>query len=521
MILKSKKLQLFVLSSVVATPLMLVSCSYSNINTTSSYAKSDIGGLEDFNKDNDNIFDEIKNVSKMIEEGNDKEKKDLLYNQPIVQIISPGKVNDLSFNQLVWEGVSTFSRLTNLKNSTYLPGSIASNTELFLQYDRALYSGYKIWILTGFFHENAFSEWLKFGSNKSKLEQKKIKIISIDWDVQKYIKPGLGLSALFRTQESSFVIGYSISKFLAEKYSGDNNKDKRIINTSAGFDNSGATNFNYGFLEGIRTWNKEQKDNNSKKIQSNVYTDKEKVWLGTTFVANNPDTRKDFEFSIKGGTNIFKGKSPTIIMPVAGDWSKTAADIIKDTNNKNKQWVIGVDTNMAISYGKEYSNYFITSSEKKIAILIVKALCFLTGITDEITKTNPNNNLKLRDDISMDLQNQEILIGTEAQNLVIEGRITDDLVGYSPSTIENLDDANKFNNILDETKKRFFEDETTSLKNIVDQTKLKNFQDTKPDDVAAFNKAVFQLNNVYYGTMSSSNQGYFNDVLDEINEWTK
>ena len=134
MILKSKKLQLFVLSSVVATPLMLVSCSYSNINTTSSYAKSDIGGLEDFNKDNDNIFDEIKNVSKMIEEGNDKEKKDLLYNQPIVQIISPGKVNDLSFNQLVWEGVSTFSRLTNLKNSTYLPGSIASNTELFLQY---------------------------------------------------------------------------------------------------------------------------------------------------------------------------------------------------------------------------------------------------------------------------------------------------------------------------------------------------------------------------------------------------
>ncbi|MBR2055835.1 MAG: hypothetical protein IJ970_02210, partial [Mycoplasmataceae bacterium] len=82
-------------------------------------------------------------------------------------------------------------------------------------------------------------------------------------------------------------------------------------------------------------------------------------------------------------------------------------------------------------------------------------------------------------------------------------------------------DANKFNNILDETKKRFFEDETTSLKNIVDQTKLKNFQDTKPDDVAAFNKAVFELNNVYYGTMSSSNQGYFNDVLDEINEWTK
>ena len=335
---------------------MLVSCSYSNINTTSSYAKTDIGGLEDFNKDNDNIFDDIKNVSKMIEEGNDKEKKDLLYNQPIVQIISPGKVNDLSFNQLVWEGVSTFSRLTNLKNSTYLPATIASNTELFLQY-----SGYKIWILTGFFHENAFSEWLKFGSNKSKLEQKKIKIISIDWDVQKYIKPGLGLSALFRTQESSFVIGYSISKFLAEQYPGDANKDKRIVNTSAGFDNVGATNFNYGFLEGVRVWNSEQTDN-STKVQSNVYTDSEKVWLSTTFVANNPDTRKDFEFSIKGGTNIFKGKSPTIVMPVAGDWSKTAADIIKDTNNKNNQWVVGVDTNMAISYGKEYSNYFITSS---------------------------------------------------------------------------------------------------------------------------------------------------------------
>ncbi|MBR2055629.1 MAG: BMP family ABC transporter substrate-binding protein, partial [Mycoplasmataceae bacterium] len=504
---------------------MLVSCKY-NINTTSSYAKSDIGGLEIFNEENKNPFEEIKTVAKNIENGNNEEQKDLLYNQPIVQIISPGKVNDLSFNQLVWEGVSKFSELTNIKNSTYLVANTASNIELFSQYDRALHSGYKIWILTGFFHETPFSEWLKFGNNQSKLEQKKIKIISVDWDVQKYIKQGLGLSALFRTQESSFVIGYSISKFLAEKYSGDNNKDKRIINTSAGFDNSGATNFNYGFLEGIRTWNKEQKDN-STKIQSNVYTDKEKVWLGTTFVANNPDTRKDFEFSIKGGTNIFKGKSPTIIMPVAGDWSKTAADIIKDTNNKNKQWVIGVDTNMAISYGKEYSNYFITSSEKKIAILIVKALCFLTGITDEITKTNPNNNLKLRDDISMDLQNQEILIEDPetqklvAENLVIEGRITDDLVGYSRSTIENPDDANKFNDILNETKKRFFEDEETSLEKNVNQELLNNFnQELSSNNADNFNKAVFELNNVYYGTMTSSNQGYFNLVLDEINKWT-
>ena len=518
MILKSKKLQLFVLSSVVATPLMLVSCSYSNINTTSSYAKSDIGGLEDFNKDNDNIFDDIKNVSKMIEEGNDKEKKDLLYNQPIVQIISPGKVNDLSFNQLVWEGVSTFSRLTNLKNSTYLPGSIASNTELFLQYDRALYSGYKIWILTGFFHENAFSEWLKFGSNKSKLEQKKIKIISIDWDVQKYIKPGLGLSALFRTQESSFVIGYSISKFLAEQYPGDTNKDKRIVNTSAGFDNVGATNFNYGFLEGVRVWNSEQTDN-STKVQSNVYTDSEKVWLGTTFVANNPDTRKDFEFSIKGGTNIFKGKSPTIVMPVAGDWSKTAADIIKDTNNKNNQWVVGVDTNMAISYGKEYSNYFITSSEKKIAILILKALCFLTGITNEIS----NNDLKLSNqNMSIDPTTQEILIDNQLANLVIEGRIKDDLVGFSKSSIEDTTKANKFDEILNETFEKFFVNEETSLEKNVNQELLNNFnQELSSNNADNFNKAVFELNNVYYGTMTSSNQGYFNLVLDEINKWTK
>lgn len=518
MILKSKKLQLFVLSSVVVTPLMLVSCSYSNINTTSSYAKTDVGGLEDFNKDNDNIFDDIKNVSKMIEEGNDKEKKDLLYNQPIVQIISPGKVNDLSFNQLVWEGVSTFSRLTNLKNSTYLPATIASNTELFLQYDRALYSGYKIWILTGFFHENAFSEWLKFGSNKSKLEQKKIKIISIDWDVQKYIKPGLGLSALFRTQESSFIIGYSISKFLAEQYPGDANKDKRIVNTSAGFDNVGATNFNYGFLEGVRVWNSEQTDN-STKVQSNVYTDSEKVWLSTTFVANNPDTRKDFEFSIKGGTNIFKGKSPTIVMPVAGDWSKTAADIIKDTNNKNNQWVVGVDTNMAISYGKEYSNYFITSSEKKIAILILKALCFLTGITNEIS----NNDLKLSNqNMSIDPTTQEILIDNQFANLVIEGRIKDDLVGFSKSTIEDTTKANRFDEILNETFEKFFVNEETSLEKNVNQELLNNFnQELSSNNANNFNKAVFELNNVYYGTMTSSNQGYFNLVLDEINKWTK
>ena len=362
--------------------------------------------------------------------------RDYILNNKIIQITTAGKVTDNSFNQMTWEAISEFSRNVgfNLDMSSYKETKSMSTNEIHQAYSDALNKQYKIWVLTGWQHSSFFQSWIKIPVYRQKFKEQNIKIISIDWDATQIseLDPGTCISLNFRTQESSFLIGYAISQYLNEKYPDD--ETKKIINTTAGTDTAGSTNFCYGFLEGIRAWNNEQTDE-TKKIFSNVYKEDSKVFLETTYEANNPLTRNEFTLSITGqGKEIFKEQAPTIVMPVAADWSNTAANIIKETNKLDQQWVVGVDSNMAISYGPTYAPYFITSSEKRIGIATYKALCFLLGISQTLSlpELYPNSN---ETNWIINLESKKIEQNSVESNMIVNGGIELGFVGASPSTL--------------------------------------------------------------------------------------
>ncbi len=531
-----KKSNFFLISlnaSILVLPILSISCKSDEI-----YASSDISNINDtFKEEQIKIYDLLNRNDETT-----KQIKDYINENPIIQITAAGKVNDNSFNQMTWEAISSFSKLADIKTSTYKETKTPSPAEMFQAYSDALNKNYKIWILTGWSQEQFFAEWIKIPFYRNKFYENKIKVISIDWDVNKYlcdvnengesIPWGTGISLNFKTQESSFLIGYSVSKFLAEKYPGEENKHKRILNNSAGADASGSTNFNYGFVEGIRTWNDEQLTNDT-KVSHNIYKDDSKVFLETTYIDNNPLTRNDFTLSIKGGgTQIFKENAPTIIMPVAGDWSRTAANIIKEGNNK-EQWVVGVDSNMAISYGKTYESYFITSSEKRIGIATFKALCFLMGISQTLNDPDlyPNStDISWKINFQEDVIEQIVISDTskelnKVENMSVNGGIELGFVGASASTLSNSDDAKKFDQIVLETEKKFFtgtdaESQKTLLRNNVDEVALKAYDVAKTsNNIQEYDQAVFNLKNVVYGEMTAGNKSYFNMIIDEINKW--
>lgn len=508
---------------VLILPITSIACKSDQI-----YASTDISNI---NKE----FSQYQNqIHELVSINNEKGNaiRQFIQKNPIIQITAAGKINDNSFNQMTWEAISIFSNLVGVNTSTYKETNTPSPAEMFQAYSDALNKNYKIWVLTGWTQEQFFAEWIKIPFYRQKFFDKKIKVISIDWDVNKYLcdinsdgtktQWGTGISLNFKTQESSFLIGYAVSQFLAEQYPGEQNKDKRILNCSAGADASGSTNFNYGFVEGIRRWNDEQKTNDT-KVSHNVYMNNQKVFLNTTYIDNNPLTRNDFFLSVKGnGDQIFKEQAPSIIMPVAGDWSRTAANIIKENNKKDQQWVVGVDSNMAISYGKAYSDYFITSSEKRIGIAIYKSLCFLSGISQELNISqlypdSTNTILKINLDQNIIIDPSNSFTGTPT-NMTINGGIDLGFVGASPSSISSLELANKFDAIVEATTKKFF-GENGILKN-VDPTLLKKFEEVKVSgNIEEYNQALFELNNVLYGEMSANNASYFNRMIDEINKW--
>lgn len=446
--------------------------------------------------------------------------RDYILNNKIIQITTAGKVTDNSFNQMTWEAISEFSRNVgfNLDMSSYKETKSMSTNEIHQAYSDALNKQYKIWVLTGWQHSSFFQSWIQIPVYRQKFKEQNIKIISIDWDATQIseLDPGTCISLNFRTQESSFLIGYAISQYLNEKYPDD--ETKKIINTTAGTDTAGSTNFSYGFLEGIRAWNNEQTDE-TKKIFSNVYKADSKVFLETTYEPNNPLTRNEFTLSITGqGKEIFKEQAPTIVMPVAADWSNTAANIIKETNKLDQQWVVGVDSNMAISYGPTYAPYFITSAEKRIGIATYKALCFLLGISQTLSlpELYPNSN---ETNWIINLESTKIEQNSVESNMVVNGGIELGFVGASPSTLSNKEDAKRFDAIIKETKNKFFgENSSENLLKTVDQTLLAKYNEAKlSNNIAEYNLAVFNLANVLYGEMNANNKEYFNLVVSEIN----
>ena len=104
--------------------------------------------------------------------------------------------------------------------------------------------------------------------------------------------------------------------------------------------------------------------------------------------------------------------------------------------------------------------------------------------------------------------------------MVVNGGIELGFVGASPSTLSNEEDAKSFDAIIEETKNKFFgENSSENLLNTVDQILLAKYNEAKlSDNIAEYNLAVFNLANVLYGEMNANNKEYFNLVVSEINK---
>lgn len=509
-----------ILTSLSFIPIVLVnSCGFNK----EFYSNNDIGGLTDWlGQTKDRVEAKAKEIrakeSGNINVGTENEmsieQAKKLLNQKTILISTGGKVNDNSFNQLVWETVSSFSKsIGNNKNRYYETQAIDQNMQNDA-YNYAINNGFKIWILTGFQQETLLGNWLKIGKNKERFDKAGIKIITVDWYSNSLTQPGRLLGLNFKTQESSFVVGYSASKLVSEIYPGIDDKSikNRYFNTFAGGDFSGATNFNYGFYEGLRKWNSEQIDN-STKVASTTVSKNVSVDLNTSFAITN-DSRAKVNNAIDGYSSQ---NAPKVSMPVAGSLTSIALDRVQE--KKSEQWIVGVDTDMAKSFNT-MKDLILTSSEKKISIALYKALSTFYGLSEELDGNKIN-------DIRMVWDNENYLIQQKQQNRNINdnlslvsnynfvGGYSEDFVSVSKSTlnpnlkfaadhkIESLRNktyAQRFDEIVVETWNKFFGEDKKSGE----------FEKNKPSELEIYNGPIF-FNNPKYGGMTANNlDNYFN-----------
>ncbi|MGL4343127.1 MAG: BMP family ABC transporter substrate-binding protein [Metamycoplasmataceae bacterium] len=442
---KSKKLLLGLGGMIVVstTLLSVVSCS----SDSNLYTKTNISGIQDFSKK----YEEKINAA--IGNSSITAPKTML-------ITAGGKVNDNSFNQSVWEAVSTIGFQTkNLNNSYY---ETLNSNDLEKAYDAALSGNYKAWVLTGFQQSTYIEQWLNKGQNMQKIKDNKITIISVDWRVDsstpkltKLHENGNIITLNFRTQESAYVIGYSAAEYLFNNYG----KDAAISSFGGGV-SDGVTNFNNGFLQAILDWNE---TNSDKKIKfksggKNSGTITDEIELNSGFDSSDSKAREIVGRSVNSGAQI--------ILPVAGSLSQTVLEEInKQGSSGANKMIIGVDSNQAVAF-PTFSQKIFSSIEKKVDVAVYKVLLQLSvkgalGADDILSSYD----------------------GTKSIDVV--GGFDLDFVNYSKNTIKNQSEG--INAIL--------------LKNLNNFYKSGSFEPTFDKDM----------------TTSNDNQQELNELIQKIN----
>lgn len=462
-------------------PICVVSCK-------DFYTNGNIGGLS--NDWNNKIKQECKTIEQNYKNdptNEENKKKYELLSQKTIQITTGGKVNDFSFNQMVWETISAFSKAINNDSNRYYETLSISQDMSNDAYNYAIANGYKIWILTGFQQETLLKNWLSIGRNKERFDNEKIKVITVDWYNENLTLPGRLLGLNFKTQESSFVVAYSAAKLLSEIYPGNNNIKNRYFNSFGGGDFSGVTNFNYGFYEGLRQWNSEQNSNDT-KVASTYVNSNESVDLTTSFSITN-DSRAKVNNAVDGYNN---GVEPKVILPVAGSLTSVAIDRV--LAKKSQQWIIGVDTDASLSFPSN-KNLILTSSEKKIAIAVYKALSLFYGLNEALD--NDALDIKVNEDFEIVDENNKLI------NMNKTGGYKEGFVDVSKSTLDpslkfsnGTTYATRFDEIVEQTYERFF------ASGLLENNKPNNINDP------------VTFNNVFYGFMTAGNLStYFNPAI--------
>ena len=574
---------------------IIVSCS-PNISISKNYVSTDIGGLrEEFNPDvpaeqpniNQKLVDKVKSIKESTKE-EDKRKQELLKEKTIL-ITTGGKANDKSFNQSVWEAISKFSREIGNDESTKFETATISNADQFHAYDYAISKGFKFWFLTGFQQESQLRSWLALGNNTQRFIANDTIVVTVDWypgdapdDKDPFSKvKGRILGLNFRTQEGGFVASYAASQLLSEINAdqiNSNVKDPKFksgetfLNSFAGGDFSGATNFNYGFYEGMRQFNQDMIDGViSQKLPSNktseylIRSTSPFEW-STGFAITN-ESKKKVELQVDGVKVGDVLQQPQVIFPVAGSLSAVAIDRARDS--KNGQWVIGVDTDQSLAFPDD-KGLLLTSVEKKIAVASYKALLTIYDLADYDGETSKNKVSLIDQNHRMDPKSRKIQAKKAAdkwedENLNSEGGYKEGFVNISKSTLDpdnfkftTLKDNKEYTyaqrydeivkNVWDSffgskenneagTKGRFYNEKNTSSDEEYKKYGLKKDDDTvkgfynnispeepkpgeepKPVNI----EAILALENVTQGRMTFNNMtNFFTPIIDKINNQKK
>ena len=567
-------------------PLSIIASCSSNSSISKNYVSTDIGGLrEEFNPDvpadQANINQKLVNKVKSIKEStkpDDQRKKELL-NEKTILITTGGKANDKSFNQSVWEALSKFSKEIGNDESTKFETATISNADQFHAYDYAVSKGFKFWFLTGFQQQSQLGAWLSKGNNTQRFIDNDTIVVTVDWypgdapeDEDPFSKiKGRILGLNFRTQEGGFVASYAASQLLSEINAdqiNSNAKDPKFksgetfLNSFAGGDFSGSTNFNYGFYEGMRQFNQDMIDG----VISQKLPDKkdEKYFIrstspfeATTGFAITNESKKKVELQVDGVRVNDVLQQPQVIFPVAGSLSAVAIDRARDS--KNGQWVIGVDTDQSLAFPDD-KGLLLTSVEKKIAVASYKALLTIYDLADydgTESKSLIDENHRM-DPKSRKIQAKKSDSKWEDENLNSEGGYKEGFVSVSKSTLDpdnfkftTLKDnkeytyAQRYDEIVKNVWDSFFGSKDTNQagvqgrfyneKNDSETEQYKKYGLKKSDDIVkkfsenisegateAVINAVLALENVTQGWMTAGNMNnFFTPIIEKINNQKK
>ncbi|WP_426461369.1 BMP family ABC transporter substrate-binding protein [Mycoplasma hafezii] len=270
----------------------------------------------------------------------------------IALVTDAGNVDDKSFNQSSWEALNQIWDQTEglVKVKQLKP----QGTNYAAIYSQLLTKGTKVWILSGFKHQDPITKFI--AANKAQMDKKGIIIIGVDFvlpfegkDAVQYDRfYGLG----FKVQQSAYVVGKAVSKTIAEEFK--ENPEKRIINSFGGGSFPGVTDFNIGFLRGILAYNTANAEAKVKTNTNNL------VPIDSGFEPND---------KMKQVINSIIAQNPAVTLPVAGPATQiTIEELDKDSKYKDVK-IIGVDVDQALTFsaGSSARERFLSSITKNIA----------------------------------------------------------------------------------------------------------------------------------------------------------
>ncbi|WGI36410.1 BMP family ABC transporter substrate-binding protein [Mesomycoplasma lagogenitalium] len=404
----------------------------------------------DYSKINQLVESKNEEIAKAKESGNFKELR-------IGLITSGGTVDDKSFYQSIWEGVSRHSLQVG---ATWNKTVYNSTSDLTRDYNSFMLTDLNVWILSGYKHSNAFKIW--YSQNKKEFDERDIIVIGIDLELSdSEVKPGKIITINFKSEEAGWMAGYAVADYLANTVADD---EKRKVTTFGGSDEGAVTDFIAGYLTGIDAYN--QTSDKKTKISSQN---------------NGVVLDIGYEIAVQGTeaklNNILTTNDPLVIFPVAGDLTKATVEAIKKL--KKNQLVIGVDTDQSKAFEKEGeskeqesdSKYFFTSVEKRLGATIYRVLTDLW-----LKKGN-------KSDIIPDFEFNKT-------NANVKEGYKNDFVGISPTAItgENKVQAQKS---LDKAKNKF--EELVNASNEKDVKKILGIPEMNIDSQKGNEEKINQL----------------------------